>query len=267
MPRERDVYGRTDDGGVRLAGGGAQWRLYADRVDLAPGAAPGRRVRIDAELMPVVVDLDATALVLLDLQNDFCSPGGWTQRSGLDHTACRAAVPGAVRAVEAARALGVPVIWVYWHNRPDLRNLGPPTLYSFKHRPDQAGIGEPLDHGRVLTEGSWGAALVDELAELVRPDDIHVEKYRMSGFQATHLDQVLRAQGIDTLFFGGVNTDQCVTTTMEDAYFRDYAAILLTDATATSSPGWCKDTVIFNAQQCWGFTTDTARLADPRATS
>ncbi|RLP91949.1 isochorismatase family protein [Micromonospora sp. BL4] len=260
MWRERDIYGETDDGGVRLGGGAAQWRLHADHVDVAAGAA-GRRARIAAELLPVVVDLDASALVLLDLQNDFCSPGGWTDRSGLDHTACRAAIPGAVRAVQAARQLDVPVIWVFWHNRPDLRNLGAPTLWSFKHRLDQAGIGQPLDHGPVLTEGSWGATLVDELRELVRPEDLQVQKYRMNGFHATYLDQVLRAQGIRTLFFGGVNTDQCVSTTMEDAYFRDYASVLLTDATATSSPTYCKDAVVFNAQQCWGFTTDTTRLA------
>lgn len=73
----------------------------------------------------------------------------------------------------------------------------------------------------------------------------------MGGFQATHLDQVVRAEGIRTLTFGGVNTDECVSTTMEGAYFRDYAAVLLTDATATFSPGYCKDTVVFNAQQCW----------------
>ncbi|MGW3783998.1 cysteine hydrolase family protein [Micromonospora chokoriensis] len=260
MWRERGIYERADDGGVRLGGGVAQWRLHADHVDVAAGA-PGRRARIEAELLPVVVDLDSTALVLLDMQNDFCSPGGWTDRSGLDHTACREAIPGAVRAVRAARQLGVPVIWVYWYNRSDLRNLGAPTLWSFKHRLDQAGIGEQLDHGPVLTEGSWGATLVDELRELMRPEDVQVPKYRMNGFHATHLDQVLRAQGIRTLLFGGVNTDQCVSTTVEDAYFRDYATVLLTDATATSSPAYCKDAVVFNSQQCWGFTTDTARFA------
>ena len=84
----------------------------------------------------------------------------------------------------------------------------------------------------------------------------------MSGFYGTHLDQVLRTQGINTIFFTGVNVDQCVTTTMEDAYFRDYNAILLEDASSTSSPEYCKKAVVFNAKNCWGFVTDTERLAD-----
>lgn len=60
-----------------------------------------------------------------------------------------------------------------------------------------------------------------------------------------------------------MNVDQCVSTTMEDAYFRDYGAVLLADATATSSPAYCKEAVIFNAKQCWGFVTTTERFAAP----
>ncbi|WP_210204371.1 cysteine hydrolase family protein [Devosia submarina] len=167
------------------------------------------------------------------------------------------------RAVKAARKHGMWVIWVYWHNRPDLRNLGPPTLYSFKHKPDQTGIGQDLENGPVLTKGSWGAEMVDELKPLMDEEDIHVEKVRMSGFYGTHLDQVLRTQGVSTLFLAGVNIDQCVTTTMEDAYFRDYNAVLLEDACATSSPDYCQQAVVFNAKNCWGFVTDTESFANP----
>ena len=141
--------------------------------------------------------------------------------SGLDYGRCRAAIPGARRAVEAAHAHGMWVVWVYWSNRPDLRNLGAPTLYAFKHRPDQKGIGEQLEKGRVLTEGTWNAAMVDELLPLMREEDVHVEKVRMNGFVGTHLDQVLRTQGVGTLYFAGVNIDQCVASTMEEACFRD----------------------------------------------
>jgi ureidoacrylate peracid hydrolase len=154
------------------------------------------------------------------------------------------------------------IIWVYWHNRPDLRNLGAPTLHSFKHNPSQKGIGEELENGLVLVQGEWGAQMVDELRELMQEDDIHIEKVRMSGFYGTHLDQVMRTQGISTLFLSGVNIDQCVTTTMEDAYFRDYNSVLLSDATATSSPDYCKDAVIFNTKQCWGFVMTTEQFAN-----
>jgi ureidoacrylate peracid hydrolase len=265
LQRERIIYDRAEDGGIQLAASADRWHLFDDYVHLAPHHDDGRLLRWEAELKPIVDNPDRCALVVIDMQNDFCSPGGWTDASGLDHRACREAIPGIRRAIEAARGFGMWVIWVYWHNRPDLRNLGAPTLHSFKHDPGKKGIGEELENGKVLTAGSWGAEMVDELKELMHDDDIHVEKVRMSGFYGTHLDQVLRTQGIATLFLTGVNIDQCVTTTMEDAYFRDYNAVLLSDATATSSPPYCRDAVLFNAKQCWGFVTDTERFAAPRS--
>ncbi len=259
------IYEESQNGGIRLAAGSDRWRLHDDFVHLAPGAGRERLVRFEAELKPFVDSLDRGALVVIDMQNDFCSPGGWTDASGLDYQKCRQAIPGVRRAIEAARAHKMWVIWVFWHNRPDLRNLGAPTLYSFKHKPDQAGIGQDLEHGPILTERSWGASMVDELKPLMQEDDVLIEKVRMSGFYGTHLDQVLRTQGISTLYLTGVNVDQCVTTTMEDAYFRDYNAVLLTDACATSSPDYCRKAVEFNAKNCWGFATTTKNFADPTA--
>jgi nicotinamidase-related amidase len=258
--RFRTIYDRTPDGGVQLAASSDRWVLYDDYVHLAPNYPREGLLRYEAELKPFVDHPARQALVIIDMQNDFCAPGGWTDRSGLDYEKCREAIPGIQRALEAARRHGMWVIWVYWHNRPDLRNLGAPTLYSFKHEKDQKGIGESLDHGPVLVEGSWGAAIVDELKPLMDPDDIHIEKVRMSGFYGTHLDQVLRTQGISTLLLTGVNIDQCVNTTMEDAYFRDYNAVLLEDATATSSPDYCKQSVVFNTKQCWGFVSNSTHL-------
>jgi nicotinamidase-related amidase len=264
MPSQhRENYTRSEGGGVQLAAGDDRWLLHKDFVHLAPGAGRKRLVRFEAELKPFVDSLDRGALVVIDMQNDFCSPGGWTDASGLDYRRCREAIPGVLRAVEAARAHGMWVIWVYWHNRPDLRNLGAPTLYSFKHKLDQCGIGQDLEHGPVLTKDSWGATMVDELLPLIEEEDVMIQKVRMSGFYGTHLDQVLRTQGINTLYLAGVNIDQCVTTTMEDAYFRDYNAVLLTDACATSSPEYCQQAVEFNAKNCWGFATTTEHFANP----
>jgi len=258
----REIYAETEEGGVQLAASADRWHLMDEYVHLSPHHAEGDLLRYDAQLKPIVDNPDRGALVITDMQNDFCAEGGWTDRSGLDYMACREAIPGIQRAIEAARKHGMWVIWVYWYNRSDLRNLGAPTLYSFKHEVDQRGIGQELDNGAVLAEGSWGAEIVDELTPYMEDEDVHVHKVRMSGFYGTHLDQVLRTQGINTLFFTGVNTDQCVTTTMEDAYFRDYNAVLLTDGTATSSPGYCKDAVVFNANNCWGFTMSTEAFAN-----
>jgi ureidoacrylate peracid hydrolase len=258
----REIYAPTEDGGVQFAASADRWHLHKDYVHLSPHHTEGGLLRFDAQLKPFVDNPNRQALVIIDMQNDFCSPGGWTDTSGLAYRRCRKAIPGIVRALEVARERDMWVIWVYWHNRPDLRNLGAPTLYSFKHDLDQQGIGQGLANGPVLTQGSWGAEMVDELRSLMQGEDIHIEKVRMSGFYGTHLDQVLRTQGINTLFFAGVNIDQCVTTTMEDAYFRDYNAVLLEDACATSSPSYCKDAVIFNARNCWGFSMTTEQFAD-----
>jgi ureidoacrylate peracid hydrolase len=259
----RTIYEETADGSITLASSADRWHLAEDHVHLAPHHAEGRLLRWDAQLKPIIDSPDRGAVVVIDMQNDFCAEGGWTHRSGLDFEGCREAIPGVQRAIEAARAHDMFVIWVYWHNRPDLRNLGAPTLHSFKHDPSQQGIGQELDHGKVLVRGEWGAEMVDELKPLMQEDDILIEKVRMSGFYGTHLDQVMRTQGIQTLYFAGVNVDQCVTTTMEDAYFRDYNAVLLEDATATSSPDYCKDAVVFNARTCWGFTMTTEAFANP----
>ncbi|WP_412067315.1 cysteine hydrolase family protein [Rubrivirga sp. IMCC43871] len=257
----RHIYSETPDGGVQLAASTDRWHVFEDHVHLAPHLTDGPLYRVDAELKPFVDSLARGALIVIDMQNDFCSPGGWTDASGLDYTACREAIPGVQRAVEAAREHGMWVVWVYWYNRPDLRNLGAPTLYSFKHTPSQKGIGEELESGRVLTAGTWNAEMVDELKPLIRDEDVRIEKVRMNGFIGTHLDQVLRTQGISTLYFAGVNVDQCVATTMEEAYVRDYNCVLLEDACATSSPDYCKKSVVFNTKQCWGFSTTTERFA------
>lgn len=261
--QHREIYATDEAGGVQLAASADRWALHPDYCHLAPHHTEGGLLRWDAELTPIVDNPDRQALVVIDMQNDFCVEGGWTHRSGLDHEGCQEAIPGVQRAIDAARSRGTWVIWVYWHNRADLRNLGAPTLHSFKHTPDQKGIGQDLDNGRVLIGGEWGAEIVDDLKPYMHDDDVHIEKVRMSGFYGTHLDQVLRTQGIQTLFFTGVNVDQCVTTTMEDAYFRDYNAVLLEDACATSSPDYCKQAVVFNAKNCWGFTMTTEQFANP----
>lgn len=262
LEETEQIYSRTDDGGVRLASNADRWHLYDDYVHLDP-AHPHDDVRWEAEQKDIVDSPDRGALVVIDMQNDFCSEGGWTDSIGMDPEDCREAIPGIQRAIEAAREMDMWVIWIYWHNRRDLRNIGAPTLYSFKKDPDMAGIGEELEHGEVLTEDSWGADIVDDLKPYIDERDVHIEKVRMSGFYGTHLDQVLNTQGIQTLFFAGVNTDQCVETTMEDAYFRDYNAVLLRDATATSSPDFCKDAVVHNAELCWGFSMTTEQFANP----
>lgn len=268
----RKIYQNTENGGVQLGASTERWHLEKDFIDLSPHHRPiGKLLNIHTDEIPIVEDTRRMALVIVDMQNDFCSEGGWADRAGYDTQRCRSAIPGIQRAVRWARKHDLWVIWIGWANREDLRNLGAPTLYQYKKSLGMKGIGEPLSKGDecygALISDTWGTQVVDELSDFKKDTDVVVDKVRTSGFFGTHLDQILRTQGLTTLLFAGVNTDQCVSTTMEGACFRDYNVLLIEDATATSSPDYCKLAVLHNTRLCWGFVTSTESLQSAHVTT
>jgi ureidoacrylate peracid hydrolase len=158
------------------------------------------------------------------------------------------------------RRAGVPIIWLNWGNRPDRLNLSPSLLHVYKPSGRGIGLGDKLpgSGAPVLEKDSWAAAIVDEL----NPDasDIRVDKYRMSGFWDTPLDSILRNLGLTTLLFAGVNLDQCVMCTLQDANFLGYDCILVEDCAATTSPDFCREAALYNVKQCFGFVTGSAAV-------
>jgi nicotinamidase-related amidase len=236
-----------------------RWHIPADRgpIDLRRAAAP-RPAALDASPRDVILDLARTALVVVDLQNDFCAPQGWLASIGVDISVLAEAVALSDKLAAAARAAGVPVIWLNWGNRPDQANLPPGVAHVYDPDGTGAGIGHvlPASGAPVLTKGSWGAALTAPLR--AEDGDILIDKYRMSGFWDTELDSVLRNLRVDTLLFAGVNSDQCVYATLIDAACLGYDVVLLTDASATTSPSYCHEATIYNTRQCFGFTATTA---------
>ncbi|MFL4909060.1 cysteine hydrolase family protein [Streptomyces sp. MMS24-I2-30] len=239
-----------------------RWQFTGTLVDLHRPAQPVRTATLRAEPSPVVFDPSRTALIAVDLQNDFCSPGGWLAGVGVDVSVLRPAVELSARAVAAARAAAVPVVWLNWGNRRDQANIPPGVAHVYDPTGIGAGIGSrrSATGSRVLTEDSWGAGLVDGL--VAEPGDIRVDKYRMSGFWDTPLDSILRNLRVDTLVFAGVNSDQCVYATLVDAACLGYDVVLLTDASATTSPAYCHDATVYNTRQCFGFTTSTPDLVE-----
>ena len=206
----------------------------------------------------VTVDLARTAVLVIDMQNDFCHPDGWLASIGVDVTPARAPVPVLRALLPVLRVAEVPVVWLGWGNRPDLANLPPGVRHVYDPDGASTGIGDALPGGsRVLTEGQWSAAVVDELAPVT--GDLAVAKYRMGGFVDTPLDSILRNLRVDTLLFAGVNVDQCVFATIVEAAGLGYDIVLLEDACATTSPSYCADATLYNVRQCFGFT---ARAAD-----
>jgi nicotinamidase-related amidase len=237
-----------------------QWTATPAEVDFAPPRPPARRMRLAAEPQHVVLDLQRTALVVIDMQNDFCTPGGWVDAIGGDPTPDRAPIGPLSKLLPALREADVPIVWVNWGNRPDLANMPPNQIHLYKPRGDGLGLGDPLpaSGAHVLEKGSWAAAVVDELKPL--PGDIEVDKHRISGFWDTPLDSILRNHGIEALLFAGVNTDQCVLHSLTDANFLGYGCVLLADCCATTSPPFCTEATIWNVKKCFGFVSDSVRL-------
>ena len=240
-----------------------QWRVSKTEVDLIRRSSEPRPLRIEATPQAVTLDLARAAILVIDMQNDFCHPDGWLAHIGVDVTPARALIPVLSKVLTALREQGAAVLWVNWGNRPDRLNLSPSLLHVYKPTGEGIGIGDPLPKSgaHVLEQASWSAAIVEELI----PDsaDIHVAKYRMSGFWDTPLDSILRNLGVTTLLFAGVNLDQCVLCTLQDANFLGYDCILLEDCCATTSPDYCVSATLYNVRQCFGFVASAKSLFDP----
>src|SRR6266851_4871372 len=220
------------------------WRVSDRQADLVRQMAPAMPVRLEAEPKPCIIDLARTAMV------------------GVDVTPARAPIAPLAGLLPALRSAGVPIVWVNWGNRPDRLNLSPALLHVYNPTGAGVGLGDcvPRTGAAVLEKDSWSAGIVDELAPA--PQDISVDKYRMSGFWDTPLDSILRNLRVDTLIFAGVNSDQCVYATLIDAACLGYDVVMLTDASATTSPSYCHDATVYNTRQCFGFTASTPDLLD-----
>jgi biuret amidohydrolase len=236
------------------------WWATAGEVNMAMPAPAPVPVTIPCAPQNVTVDLQRTAVIVIDMQNDFCSPGGWVDYLGADYRPDRKPIEPLQRMLPALRKAGVPVIWINWGNRPDLANMPPNQIHLYKPGGSGVGLGDPLpgNGARVLEKDSWAAAVVDEL----KPEDadIKVDKYRISGFWDTPLDSILRNLGIRSILFTGVNTDQCVLHSLTDANFLGYGCILVEDCCATTSPDFCTEATVWNVKKCFGFVTDSGAV-------
>lgn len=238
------------------------WTVDEKMADITRPPLTPEVVTLKTGTKTLRLDLAKTAIAVIDMQNDFCHPDGWLAHIGVDVTPARKPIEPLNKLLPELRSLQVPIIWVNWGNRPDLLNISAGLRHVYKPTGKGTGLGDPLpkNGAPVLTEGSWAAAVVDELQQ--KPEDIRVSKYRMSGFWDTPLDSILRNLGKTTLLFAGVNVDQCVMATLQDANFLGYDCILVQDCAATTSPEYCWQATLYNIQQCFGFVTDSQRILE-----
>jgi nicotinamidase-related amidase len=236
------------------------WTVDASHADLTRPPLEPRPISLVADTKTIRIDLAKTALLVIDMQNDFCHPDGWLAHIGVDVTPARQPIAPLQRLLPELRSHQVPILWINWGNRPDLLNISAAARHVYNPTGTGIGLGDrlPKNQAPVLTQGSWAAAVVDELTPL--PGDVRIDKYRMSGFWDTPLDSILRNLGKTTLLFAGVNADQCVMATLQDANFLGYDCILLSDCTATTSPEFCWQATIYNVNQCFGFVSEGDRL-------
>jgi nicotinamidase-related amidase len=236
------------------------WTVNHAIADISRPPQTPQTAILPTETKTLHLDLAKTAILVIDMQNDFCHPDGWLAHIGVDVTPARTPIEPLQKLLPILRQVNIPVIWLNWGNRPDLMNISANVLHVYNPTGEGVGLGDPLpaNGAQVLMKDSWAAAVVSELEQL--PQDIHIDKYRMSGFWDTPLDSILRNLGRTTLLFTGVNADQCVMATLQDANFLGYDCLLVKDCTATTSPEYCWLATLYNVKQCFGFVTDSPAI-------
>lgn len=228
--------------------------------------SPSRRIVVNAKPEALAIDPVQSAVVVVDMQNDFGSEGGMFALAGIDISGIKTVIAPTAHVLAAARRAGVAVVYLKMAFRPDLSDAGTPDAPNWlKHRPLRPGDSVTAPDGtasRILIRDTWNTAIVPELTP--ESGDLTVYKHRFSGFYETNLDEVLKSRSIKSLIFTGCTTSICVESTIRDAMFRGYNCLLLADCTAepigSGLPRSNHDASLLVIQTLFGWVSESAEL-------
>ncbi|MBC2666130.1 pyrimidine utilization protein B [Novosphingobium flavum] len=215
----------------------------------------------------LTLDPAQTAVIVIDMQNAYASAGGYVDKAGFDISGAKAAILGAARTLEAARAKGMQVVYLQNGWDPDYVEAGTPLSPNWhKSNALKTMRREPELAGQLLARGTWDFEIVGELTP--QPGDLRVYKPRYSAFFNSQLDSILRSRGIRNLVFVGIATNVCVESTLRDGFHLEYFGIMLEDATHQIGPDFIKQASIYNIEKFFGWVStvdDFVRALEPLA--
>jgi ureidoacrylate peracid hydrolase len=202
--------------------------------DATRGEDMNRTINLNARPQAMTLNLERTAVLVVDMQNDFASKGGMMDRAGVDISRIQKAVGPISKILRLARSAGMRIVYLKMGYQPDLSDLGLEDSVN-RQRHSLFGVGQECtapdgSKGRFLVHGTWNTEIIPELAP--QTGDILICKSRYSGFYRTELDEILKKLSVRNLIVTGCTTSICVESTIRDAMFRDYRCALVSDAAA-----------------------------------
>ena len=229
-------------------------------------------VSINAKPEPISIDPARSAVIVVDMENDFAAKGGMFDRAGVDISGAQKAIAPTAKVLAAARQAGLKIIYLKMGYRPDLSDLGTSdSVNRIRHL--RFGVGQKIQapdgrESRVLIRDTWNTDIVPELQP--QPNDIVIYKTRFSGFYQTALDAKLKKLGIKHLIVTGVTTSVCVESTVRDAMFRDYLCVLLQDCMSEPIGHDLQrsnhDASLLNAEMLFGWVSSSDQFIKALAT-